>query len=73
MMTYSYKCNQCNQEFEIRATLEEKEKSSPDKFRCPHCGSTEIIQTIKACNFVKGSGEKDSQINSCPTGTCPFV
>ena len=72
-MTYSYKCNKCNQEFEIRATLAEKEKSSSDKFKCPNCGFSEITQIIKACNFVKGSGEKDSQPNSCPTGTCPFA
>jgi putative FmdB family regulatory protein len=71
-MTYSYKCNQCNQEFEIRATLAEKEKLSPDKFKCPNCGSSEITQIIVSCNFVKGDS-KGNQNDSCPTGTCPFV
>ena len=73
MPIYSYKCNKCNQEFEIKATLAEKEKTSPDKFKCPNCGSTEITQIMKACNFVKGGGGKSSQVDSCPTGTCPFA
>ncbi len=72
MMTYSYKCNNCNQEFEVRATLAEKEKLDPDKFKCPDCGSTEIKQIIGACNFIKGGGGA-AQASSCSTGTCPFV
>ncbi len=73
MLTYSYKCQKCHQEFEIRAALTEKEESSPDKFKCPHCGSIKITQIIAACNFIKSSRGEASQANSCPTGTCSFV
>jgi putative FmdB family regulatory protein len=45
MPVYDYLCNDCHKEFEKVLTLNEHEK---DKVVCPHCGSKNVEQEVKA-------------------------
>lgn len=62
MSKYCYKCDKCGCNFEITASIKEKEEGKGEKFICPKCGSNEIKQEFSAINFTKnifGSGKKD--------------
>ncbi len=63
MASYSFKCNECENIFDLQLSLEEKEMGSPKKI-CPQCSSKEIKQIIVACNTTKSSGK--SNINQSP-------
>ena len=63
MPTYSYLCRSCNEGFEIKMTIRDKETR---KVVCPSCGSGDVVQQILGFSVLgaKGSGEG-------PTGCCP--
>lgn len=75
MATYSYKCSDCSNKFDIEATIEEKEMNSKEKFVCPKCKSSKIKQEFSISNFFKSafnnkkSWECCSEKGSCST-TC---
>jgi len=66
-MLYSYKCDNCGAEFDISATLEEKENNNPEKFRCPECESVEIKQQLTGGNFISSGGDIRG---GCSGGCC---
>ena len=49
MPTYDYECRKCKAEFEVTATLKEKETLKP---KCPKCGSTETFQVFSKTTLV---------------------
>lgn len=51
-MIYDYQCQDCNQTFEVRATLAEKEAGLQPQ--CPACGSKDTKQLLRG--FAIGSG-----------------
>lgn len=63
MPTYSYLCRSCNEEFEIKMTVRDKETR---KVVCPSCGKGDVVQQILGFSVLgaKSSGEG-------PTGCCP--
>jgi putative FmdB family regulatory protein len=65
MPTYSYQCQKCNENFDIKATLKEKEESPKDKFLCPSCSSFDIKQNFSPIGFLKGISKKDSPCSCC--------
>jgi putative FmdB family regulatory protein len=44
MPVYDYVCNDCHKTFELVLTLEEHEHEP----KCPHCGSTDVMQEAAA-------------------------
>lgn len=55
MPTYEYLCQECEKKFDVKATIEEKEKGL--KVSCPECGSKKTIQLIgNFFTFSKRSG-----------------
>jgi putative FmdB family regulatory protein len=59
MPTYDYQCRKCHHEFEIEATVSEKEKLKPE---CPKCGSTNTSQLFKRLTVV----DSDKSDNGLP-------
>ncbi len=61
MATYTYKCADCGNVFDIEASIQEKEEGKSEKFVCPKCQSKNIKQDFSAGNFLKNvfSGRKD--------------
>src|SRR3989339_244191 len=66
MATYTYKCLDCANIFEIQATIQEKEEGTSDKFICPGCLSKNLSQEFSAVNFIKNIFKNNSQ--SCCSG-----
>jgi len=55
MPVYEYFCQECEENFEIKATLQEKERGL--KVNCPICGSNKAIQVFGGIAiFSKGAG-----------------
>ncbi|RMD59241.1 zinc ribbon domain-containing protein [Candidatus Parcubacteria bacterium] len=76
MPIYSYHCQDCQNDFEIKATVAENQAKKGDKFSCPQCGSRNIKQNFGAVGYIKSSSSSSSSACSsgggCPTGSCPF-
>ncbi|MCM8786829.1 MAG: zinc ribbon domain-containing protein [Candidatus Omnitrophica bacterium] len=54
MPIYEYFCQGCENRFEIKATISEKEKGL--KVKCPRCGSDKTVQILgNFFTFSKGS------------------
>jgi predicted nucleic acid-binding Zn ribbon protein len=70
MLTYNYKCEDRGAEFEIKATLEEKEKENIEKFKCLSCGSIKIKQQITGANFISKSDSHGGCAGGCCGGMC---
>lgn len=51
-MTYEYRCRQCSTQFEVHATLEEKNRGLNPA--CPDCGSSDVGRVFSAFYFVRG-------------------
>lgn len=67
-MFYDYKCTDCEEVFEVRATFAEKEKGL--KPECPKCGSKQTKQVFSALNIggetTKSAGSSEGmQAPSC--------
>jgi len=61
MPIYEYVCLECKNKFEVKATLEEKEKGlNPE---CPRCGSKKTSRFFGNFMFISGS-----QGGSCGPG-----
>lgn len=69
-MLYNYKCENCDKEFEIKASLEDKESSDPEIFNCPACGSVNVKQQLTEANFISKSGDGHG---GCAGGCCGGV
>lgn len=59
MPIYEYFCQNCESKFEIKATIQEKERGL--KVKCPACGSNSTIQILgNFFTFSKGSSKLGS-------------
>lgn len=57
MPIYEYLCQDCEMNFDIKATIKEKEKGL--KLNCPFCGSSKTIQMFSSFfSFSKGNAPK---------------
>ncbi len=53
-MIYAYRCEDCGEQFTVRATLTEKEQGlSP---RCPLCGSGQVQQDFASVGLKRSAG-----------------
>jgi putative FmdB family regulatory protein len=50
MPTYDYVCQDCNEPFELRASISEYSKGLQP--RCPRCGSEKSIRTFTSINVL---------------------
>ncbi len=53
-MIYAYRCEDCGEQFTVRATLAEKERGLTP--RCPACGSREVDQDFASVGIVRSGG-----------------
>lgn len=68
-MLYSYKCKSCGEIFDIKATLEEKEKNSNEIFRCQKCESSDVVQFFGGVNIACGKSTPKGG-GGCHHGSC---
>ena len=67
MPTYSYKCNDCNNKFEIIISIKEKEEKN-NKPKCPKCKSKNTKEVFSLKSFF--SSNKDGDNGCCCSGRC---
>jgi putative FmdB family regulatory protein len=48
MPTYEFLCKKCKKPFERIYSLEEYERQTKRKIKCPKCGSTSVVRQISA-------------------------
>ncbi len=66
MPTYNYNCPDCDNEFSLRRSSEERD----NEVECPSCGSMKPSRTMSS--FAVGSTGTDSGGAPCADGTCPL-
>ncbi|MDO8668037.1 MAG: zinc ribbon domain-containing protein [bacterium] len=72
MATYTYKCSDCGEVFDVKASIKEKEEGKSEKFTCPKCQSKNIKQEFSAVNFVKNvfKGSEKTDGSCCGDSVC---
>jgi putative FmdB family regulatory protein len=69
MPTYVYACEDCENTFEITASIKEKEEGLQPK--CPQCFSDNSRQLITASFTIRGGGNGNVPLGGCnPGGGC---
>jgi len=68
MATYTYKCSDCDNVFDVKATIKEKEQGKGEKFVCSKCLSKNIKQEFSAVNFIKNVFKGDKKAEGCGCG-----
>lgn len=63
MPNYDYCCDSCGTEFEVSASISEKEKGI--KPLCPKCGK-DAKQLFKRLNVVSSSGDENMSMDDMP-------
>ncbi len=48
MPTYEFLCRKCNKPFERIYSLEEYDRQTKKKIKCPNCGSRSVVRQISA-------------------------
>jgi putative FmdB family regulatory protein len=48
MPTYEFLCQKCEESFERIYSLDEYEKETKKKIKCPKCASTSVVRQISA-------------------------
>lgn len=70
MLTYEYRCQNCGNTMEVKASLEEKERGLD--LTCSQCGSKDLTQVLGS--FILGFSPKGDTTNnyggSCYGGGC---
>ena len=67
MPLYDYRCKDCGEAFEVRATIKEKEEGV--ELTCPKCGSHEARQRLTAALLLHGG--KDLSAPTCGPNAGP--
>lgn len=67
MPKYSYKCNDCENKFEVEASIKENEEGG-EKFCCPKCQSQKTKQIFSLMSFF--SKDKNKGGGCCCGGKC---
>jgi putative FmdB family regulatory protein len=61
MPFYDLRCNKCEKEFNIRASMADK---AENRIPCPECSTTDMVTVYKSAPaFIKSSGDS---VQSCP-------
>ncbi|MDP2642921.1 MAG: zinc ribbon domain-containing protein [Candidatus Peregrinibacteria bacterium] len=68
MPIYSYKCLDCENVFNVQATMQEKEEEEKRKFACPKCESKNVKQEFSASHFLKNIFRGNNNSGSCCGG-----
>jgi putative FmdB family regulatory protein len=68
MATYTYKCADCSNTFDVQATIQEKEEGKGSKFICPKCRSENIRQEFSVTNFIRNVFKGDAKTGGCCSG-----
>jgi len=64
MPFYDLRCNNCDEESQIKATIADKTES---RIPCPECGSTDMVTVYKSAPaYIKSRGDS---AQSCPGST----
>lgn len=63
MPFYDLRCTKCSNEFNIMASISQKEQKL---INCPKCGSNELVSIFKNVNIIKSKGGN----HSCSGGCC---
>lgn len=71
MPFYDLKCKTCSYEFNVRASIKERENN---ELECPDCKGKELEPVFKSMNYVV---KKHQEMPSCPNvgmcgGNCPI-
>lgn len=69
-MIYDYQCRECEEVFEVQATLAQKEAGLQPT--CPKCGSRQTRQVYRSLNIIgakKASGSGKSRPAGCGPGS----
>jgi putative FmdB family regulatory protein len=74
MPIFEFKCNQCNECFEILIM----KSDDPVEMRCPHCRSEEFerIMSCTSYSMAGGSGAGDgikTESRTCSGGSCSTI
>ncbi|MCG2762320.1 MAG: zinc ribbon domain-containing protein [Candidatus Atribacteria bacterium] len=72
MPNYDFKCQDCQETFEVRATIKEMEES---KIYCEKCKSKNIKRIFNGFGFCSGKSSSSmnsssSSCSSCSSGSC---
>jgi putative FmdB family regulatory protein len=68
MPFYTLKCQDCGNNFDVQASLKEKEQKEASKFNCPKCQSKNTVFKFNLSNIIKK--DNSSQGSCCPGGGC---
>jgi len=70
MPYYDLRCSSCNAEFNIKASIKERENN---EIKCPNCGNTTLEAVFKTVNFISSkSNDTPSCTSGCCGGSCGF-
>jgi len=73
---YDLRCLKCGEEFNVKATVNEREKKY---IKCPSCGNNELERIYSTMNIMRSSGNSKDTAPSCSipggcsTGYCPYT
>ena len=73
MPKYTYKCNECENKFDVEASIKEKEEDSDkdsNKFNCPKCKSKHTKQVFSLMSFFSSDKGGDKGKGCCCKGKC---
>jgi putative FmdB family regulatory protein len=68
MPTYDYECKKCHHEFQVEATMKEKESLKPV---CPKCKSTDTSQLFKKVNYMEDISDAPDMPDTPDDGGMP--
>lgn len=66
-MIYAYRCEHCGKQFDVQATLAEKERGLHP--RCPDCNSREVLQDFSGVGILTRSGGGGAAPPFCGPGS----
>ena len=67
MPIYSYQCDQCLEQFELRASFEEKDHGF--NMKCPKCQSVKVHQILGIGISISGKSRNSGPINNVCCGS----
>jgi len=69
MPYYDYRCAECGEVFEVRASIKEKEEGL--KLECPQCHALEVRQVISAGLVIHSTGGETASLSCCGPNAGP--
>jgi len=68
MPIYEFKCQRCNECFEILVMSRQEKKKV--EMRCPHCGAEEFERILSCASYAMGSESRAGAATKSETRTC---